>query len=221
MVRDPAATIHPFEYLKDDRMHKLRHPLIGDVFSVDFRHRDPSTLLAGGRRGGIWLGDLRQNGRQAWVNVAAADEPVAHVKSVGEHCVLMAGTHNKMALYDLRFNSKIPNAMKPVVEETRPLFHFRGYKNEAHVTSLGLDVDPVQGLVAAAQDDGTVALFSLHSGRRLPSRDIDAIKQAGPVAAIHFATMPCDQDASLFVGKGGEVHKFSFGKREGEDEDVS
>jgi len=195
--------------------------LARDVFSVDFCPGNPWTLLAGGRRGGVWLGDLRQGRHTAWVHAVATAGPVAHVKPVDEHKLLAAGPSDFLALYDVRYCAKDPGAARRGADKTWPVVRFPQYRNAAHVTGLGLDIAPADGLVAAASD-GTaagppVALFSLHSGRRLRCPALDALTAPPrrPVAALRFARTRRDRDrnapAALYVALGSAVHKFAFG----------
>ncbi|KXJ96984.1 hypothetical protein Micbo1qcDRAFT_229762 [Microdochium bolleyi] len=50
----------------------------------------------------------------------------------------------------------------------RPVLRFREYRNAAHV-DIGFDYDADSGVVAAAHDDGKVALYSVKTGHRLLS----------------------------------------------------
>lgn len=117
-----------------------------------------------------------------------------------------------MALYDLRFTSG-RSQRRPL-----PLLEFSGYKNEAHFHT-GWDVNLETGVIAGAQDDGTVKLFSLRSGRAL--RGPAALGRASsrtPIKALMFQTMPRDRMPSLFVGEGCALRKYSFVTEEFEDE---
>ncbi|ROT40224.1 hypothetical protein SODALDRAFT_329906 [Sodiomyces alkalinus F11] len=99
----------------------------------------------------------------------------------------------------------------------RPVLTFPAYRNAAHV-HIGFDLDPATGVVAAAHDDGRVALYSLASGQRLRSPHVDAVCARAPVRSLMFQTMPGDRHASLWVGVGASLRKFSVGF-EGEDDD--
>jgi hypothetical protein len=115
-----------------------------------------------------------------------------------------------MALYDVRFLSQNPRG-------TNPLLHFPRHHNEAHI-HIGWDVCPELNVVAAAQDNGTVKLFSLRSGRRLRCPTVESIHVSAPIKALMFQRMPREKTASLFIGEGPLLRKFSFGAMKWEDE---
>ncbi|KAI0389785.1 hypothetical protein F5Y17DRAFT_101248 [Xylariaceae sp. FL0594] len=88
-------------------------------------------------------------------------------------------------------------------EVERPVICFEKYRNEAH-TDIGFAYDASTGVVAAAHDNGTVALYSVRSGKQLHrytglgGRGTDVV-----VRALQFQTFPSDRMPSLFVGAGG------------------
>lgn len=183
-----------------------------DIFAIDFQHSNPRVALFGGRSGSLWIGDTRTP-VQEWDSIAVPSS-IAHVRSVREHLVLVAGLKNTLALYDLRFRKTDPNRKTERQEPhslhgrhygghhasrgqgrgrgrgrgrggvahhddtrssdtsnknaDRPVLRFREYRNAAHV-DIGFDFDPDSGVVAAAHDDGTVALYSVRTGHRLLS----------------------------------------------------
>ncbi|KAI1506574.1 hypothetical protein F5X99DRAFT_8807 [Biscogniauxia marginata] len=102
-----------------------------------------------------------------------------------------------------------------------PVLVFPQYRNRAHV-AIGLDYyyDGGGGLVAAAHDDGAVALYSARSGRRLPCPAItdgygygygQGHGHGSPVRSIQFRRFPGDLAPTLFVGRGSDIHAYSFG----------
>lgn len=115
-----------------------------------------------------------------------------------------------MALYDVRYLSSDPRG-------TKPLLHFYGHRNEAHF-QIGWDVSPELNVVAAAQDTGTVKLFSMRSGRILPCPAVGSIHTDTPIKGLVFQRMPREKMPSLFIGEGPLLRKFSFGTLAGEDE---
>jgi len=193
----------------------------GEIFSLDFLPSNPANIiLVGGRFRHICVLDTRVS-ESEWVSIKHISS-VAHVKAVGSHQILAAGPKSAMAVYDARYISGAKgkswrvNGPKPVVE-------FPGYKNEAHI-DIGLDVllEPGYGagVVAAAHDDGRVALYSLGDGTRLKSPAVDAINYgAGTrvVGALKFSALPGDRHASLFVGEAGQIKKYSFGRGRKDD----
>ncbi|KAK0639321.1 hypothetical protein B0T16DRAFT_450059 [Cercophora newfieldiana] len=190
----------------------------GEIFSLDFLPSNPSdVLLVGGRFRHICLLDRRAP-EEEWISVKHTSS-IAHVKAVGPYEVLAAGPQSAMAVYDVRWmgaggprkKSWAANGAKPVVE-------FPGYQNEAHL-HIGLDVLRApgygMGVVAAAHDDGRVALFALRDGSRLRSPAVDGINYGAGgrvVASAKFGMLPGDRHPSLFVGEAAAVGKYSFGR---------
>lgn len=174
-----------------------------EIFDQDFQFSNHNVLLAGGRQPRLWTTDLRTPVTE-W-SCARQPSAIAHLRSVNEHHVLTAGLQDKMGLYDMRFFKNGPNG-------TTPLLSFPGYKNAAHFHT-GWDVSPELGVVAAAQDDGTVKLFSLHTGRALKSRALGTVSTDTPIRALMFHSMAGDRLPSLWVGQGQSLRKFSFGAR--------
>lgn len=173
-----------------------------EIFDQDFQHGNHNILLAGGRQPRLWMTDLRTpESDWSWTRHASS---IAHLRSVNEHQILVAGLQNSMALYDMRFFGRRPNGISPLLD-------FPAYRNAAHFHT-GWDVSPSLGVAAAAQDDGTVRLFSLRSGRALRRPAMDrAARTDTPVRALMFQQMPWEKTPSLFVGEGPSLRKYSFG----------
>lgn len=194
------------------------------------------VLLAGGRGGQLCMVDLRAPGGE-WVSFDLTS-PIAHIKAIDEHHVLAAGPKNAMAVYDTRYTRK-PPSIGGRDNSTVPVLTFPEYKNASDI-HIGLDVllgpGYGSGLVAAAHDDGKVALFSIRDGRKLGCPTLDGINLARPpltsgseyvqrntgpdylrsnavVRKLMFTTLPEDQHASLFVAGKLGVEKFSFSRR--------
>ena len=172
-----------------------------EIFDQDFQQGNHNVLLAGGRQPRLWMKDLRTSEAE-WTFIRHGSS-IANVRSVNQHHVLVAGLENSMSLYDLRYLGQRPNGAKP-------LLNFPSYRNEAHF-HVGWDVCSELGLVASAQDDGTVKLFSLRSGNMLPSPELATVKTETPIRAMMFQQMPREKAPSLFVGEGPSLRKFSFG----------
>lgn len=181
---------------------KAPRPEPREVFSLDFLTRNHDVLFAGGRSNRLSMMDLRVS-PDRWETIRHRSS-VAHVRSVNEHQLLAAGPRGAMSLYDIRFRLARPNGH-------RPLLTFPAFRNEAHL-HFGLDVEPSLSILAVAQDDGTVAVFSLRNGRRLACPPVDAVSaHEGVVRGVIFQTLPGDRQSSLFLGIGPNVCKYSFG----------
>lgn len=187
-----------------------------EVFDQDFQTTNHNVLLAGGRQTRLWTTDLRAPAAQ-WRSVPHASS-ITHLRSISEHRVLVAGLRNSMAMYDLRFLAREKPRSTGGRNCSAPVLRFEGYRNEAYVHT-GWDVSVEMGLVAAAQEDGTVKLFSLKSGRRLSSSgQLGSLRADTPIRALMFQRMPRERMTSLWVGEGPMLRKFSLGVGEVGDE---
>ncbi|KAI1471526.1 uncharacterized protein F4812DRAFT_455639 [Daldinia caldariorum] len=205
----------------------MGRPPTSDTFGITFQAENPNVLFFGGRPGRLFTGDLRCEYPQ-WTNVRVRDA-IAHVKQVSEHKVLVAGLRSMLSVFDMRYcsggsASDLLHA-KPA-DTAAPLLRIDGYRNGAYL-DLGLDLDRDSGVVAAAHDDGRVALYSARSGRRLPSSSagggggggVDKINAPGPVRCVQWQTFDGDSTPSLFVGADHRVKVYSFGVRDPDGEE--
>ncbi|RYP03564.1 hypothetical protein DL764_005065 [Monosporascus ibericus] len=192
---------------------KERNPYT-DIFSLDFQRAHPDILMFGGRPGKMWVSDHRQP-RDKW-DIVSASSSITHIRSINEHQVLVAGLRDKLSVYDLRFRKNEPGDTS--ANAALPLLIFPQYRNRAHI-NIGLDFDGSSGIVSAAHEDGKVALYSVYSGNRLRSSDVDMIHSPrGPIQCIQFQTFPRDQNPTLFVGTQSNINTYSFGVRSLQDE---
>jgi hypothetical protein len=225
-----------------------RHSPPRDVFSVDYSPSNPRVCYAGCRDSRVLRVDTRaptsSPAAGGWDSFRHASS-AAHVRCIDDHRVLVAGPRSAMAIYDTRWagprrssNSSGRNANANHNHNynsiAQPVVQFPGYNNDAHIR-IGLDVAHDAGglcgtggggVVAAALGDGTVGIFSLRTGRRLRAGDADDPRvlkapgtgAGGVVRALQFRRLPWEKEASLFVGVGPVVKKFTFGVGDGEDE---
>lgn len=180
-----------------------------EVLSLSFLPKNPNIIFAGARTNKISIIDLRAPETESgWIRHKSA---VAHVHGINEHQVLAAGPKSAMSIYDLRFTQG--NRMRNM-----PVVRFPEYRNTASI-HIGLDVDTRLGIVAAASEDraqaqdGRVYLYSLESGKRLDCPALTQVRAGRVLKAVVFQTMPREEHASLFVGVGQTIQKFSFGER--------
>ncbi|KAI1781055.1 hypothetical protein F4818DRAFT_24943 [Hypoxylon cercidicola] len=191
-----------------------------DIFAVDFQPLHPDVVLFGGRPGHLFTGDLREKAYK-W-NKLDLHNAITHIKPINEHQVLVSGLRNMLSVYDLRYNAQVRGrrtGLRPGgAGLITPLFKVDEYKNAAHI-NIGLDLDKASGVVAAAHDDGKVALYSVRSGKRLPSRDVDNIQSLyGAIHCLQFEHFPGDAMPTLFVGKHSNISAYTFGVDNPEDE---
>ncbi|CAH0001867.1 unnamed protein product [Clonostachys byssicola] len=188
------------------------------VFDLDFHPTNPNILFSGGRQPRAWIKDTRTPTSEPCRHHIALPSSVAHLRAISENQLLVCGLHSAMAIYDVRFfptsSSQGDDGAPRRRRRPGPLLTFPGYVNGAHL-DVGFDVSRELGIAAAAQDDGTVGLFSLATGRRLPCPAMEARgKMSMPIKSLMFQTVPGENSQSLFVGEGLWLRKYSFGTRE-------
>lgn len=222
-----------------------------DVLSVEYHPSSPRVCFAGCRNSKVLRVDTRAptSSDPGYGTLFRHRSSAAHVRCLDNHRVLVAGPQNAMAIYDTRWlkprrrsddggngnkgrNSNNNKGRSGSNSTPQPVVDFPAYKNEPHIR-IGLDVTHDAGgvggaggggVVAAAQGDGTVGVFSLRTGRRLRAGDVDdprALRAPGRgdvVKALQFRNLPWEKEASLFAGVGPVVKKFTFGVDAGEDE---
>ncbi|KAI1633908.1 hypothetical protein F4809DRAFT_620968 [Biscogniauxia mediterranea] len=193
-----------------------------DVFALDFPSpSDPNALLFGGRPGRLHAADLRVPGVR-WRELLRLPGPLTHVVGGDHgngngHRVLVAALHSHLAVYDLRFLRSNDDGDGYRENAKTPVVAFPRYRNRARVdVGLAVAVDAASGgLVAAAHDDGTVALYSPRTGRRLRCAALDSDSGSensrDVVRALQFQTFPGDATPTLFVGRGSSICAYSFG----------
>ncbi|KAH9908068.1 hypothetical protein F4778DRAFT_460709 [Xylariomycetidae sp. FL2044] len=197
------------------------NPLV-DVFSIVFPQDHKDLFVFGGRPGYLVGADMRTP-YHSW-DALHVGSTITQIRTVNEHQVLVAGLKHKMAVFDRRFgkggNNK-NNIFASISDGDRaaiPLQTFPQYRNAAHI-DIGLDYDRDSGVVAAAHDDGRVALYSVRTGRRLKSEAVDTTySHAGPIQCIQFRNFPLDVTSSLFMGVRSIVRVYSLGVDQVEDE---
>lgn len=212
-IHEPTATTDQ----KNSSKRRSVHPFSPkEVLDVDFQKNNHNVVLAGGRSPRLWVSDLRAPEAQ-WSFIKHSSS-VARLRSVNEHQVVVSGLQHSMALYDLRYApvlSSPPSGPPRAKGWFKPLLTFPSYRNEAHI-HVGFDVCPELGAVAAAQDDGTVGIFSLASGRKMRCEAMETatMKRKGgqPIRALMFTEgQESERTPSLWVGEGMGIVKYAFG----------
>ncbi|KAL7950994.1 hypothetical protein V8C42DRAFT_308179 [Trichoderma barbatum] len=201
---------------KIDYPGRRQHIGPGEIFSQDFQVDNHNVLFAGGRQPRLWITDLRAPAA-GWSFVKHGSS-IAHVRSINSHQVLVAGLRNRMSMYDTRFFRSDRKAPAGRVASS-PLLEFSDYKNEPYF-HFGWDVSTELNLVASAQDNGTVKLFSLSSGGVVRSgKALETLQTGDPVKALMFQTLPGENTPSLYVAKGAQLKKFGCAPRNNSDEE--
>jgi WD40 repeat protein len=168
-----------------------------EIFGLDYPFpNQPEVILAGGRSGKVW----RQDMRCAPSNKAEfrTCKGISHIRCASQHSIAIAGLNHKLAIYDVRWL------------KTQPTTVFSDYKNSASL-NLGFDVDISNDVLAAANDDGTVYLYSLSSGFRLHSPEVDGLRSKAPIRSLMLDKLLGDTKLSLFIGEGPSIRKYTPG----------
>jgi hypothetical protein len=174
-------------------------------------------LYGGTRSGSLWMADTRTAAAQP-INLSHGG-PISHVRPLRRRCggggqeVLLAGPLSKMAVYDTRFARPLSSHNGSPATTYHPLVQFPDFSNLERL-HFGLDVEPGLGIVAAAHDDGTVAVYSLRTGRKLRGGEVGNIGSGDPVRSVQFARSAADAQASLWVGASSAAHRFSVWERD-------
>lgn len=177
-----------------------------DVLAPSFHVSNPSILYAGLRNSQIYGLDTRTPSRAiSQLRHASSVAQLSTLES-NEHHILAAGPRSAMAIYDIRCLRRQPNLHKN--QGTTPVLNFPSYTNDAHI-QIGFAVHQEGRMVAAADSDNGVGVYSLLSGRRLASPVLDAIKSDGIIKSLQFQTLDQDRHPSLWVGLAGSVRKYS------------
>ncbi|KAH6678882.1 hypothetical protein F5X68DRAFT_263861 [Plectosphaerella plurivora] len=187
----------------DDDEQKPRH---FDVLAQSFHVSNPSILYAGLRGSQVYGLDTRTPARAVTQLRHASSVAQLSTLESNENHLIAAGPRSAMAIYDIRCLRRQFNLRKN--QSTTPVLNFPSYNNDAHI-QIGFAVDQGGRIVAAADSERGVGIYSLLSGRRLASTVIDAIRSDGIIKALQFQTLSQDRHPSLWVGLAGGVGKYS------------
>ncbi|EON61814.1 hypothetical protein W97_01031 [Coniosporium apollinis CBS 100218] len=144
-----------------------------DVLALDWL--SPNLLAAGLRNASVMLYDMRSGGSALRLRHNGVVTGLRRADD--ETRLVVCGFPDALCMYDLRM-SREPEApqpgqsgkgkrdrQKPKMPPTAPLLRFE-YSNKYRYP-LGFDVNAEVGLVAAAEDNGRIQLYSLQSGKRV------------------------------------------------------
>lgn len=183
-----------------------------EMLSLDFLHNQPTVVLAGDRSGEISLLDFRAPNPELGEDTIRNPSPVTHIKSLDDHRLLVAGPGaegTRMFQYDLRWRGKaafkVP--MRPRDICSIPIVEYPDHHNTN--LKFGLDVDVDAGLIAAAQDEGGVRLFSLHGGHMIPEFET-ARDRLVKVECVRFMADREGGPKSLYVGGSHTIDRYAW-----------
>ncbi|KAI5787175.1 hypothetical protein EDC01DRAFT_779625 [Geopyxis carbonaria] len=162
-----------------------------DVFAVAFHATDPSVFLAGSRDGAMRLFDIRNGSGGTGVTAARPDitvrhsSTITHVRALDASNILVNGLQGA-AMYDLRF----PHPASPSSSFAEPTRAARAYprlvRNDGYMIDLGFDVNQELGIMAIANQEHRVELWSIATGERLDGGDIGKKKFSSPCKGLKF-----------------------------------
>ena len=188
-----------------------KHLNDGSYLSVDFKMNSCDVLLAGTLGTMVKIFDMRKPRGAPWIR---RNGRTNYVKSISEHHVLAAGmgqgneAHGDMSVYDLRFLRQ--NDLAGVND---PLVRFPAHE---YMQGAACAVQLDRGIVAV-HEHTRMKLYSLRSGRRITCPAIDKFAPGCTISGAVWATMPNEQNPSLFVAARNAISKFSFGNNFDED----
>ncbi|KAF2118781.1 WD40-repeat-containing domain protein [Lophiotrema nucula] len=172
---------------------KMAKKFASDVLALDWL--DHKTVAVGLRDGNVHIYDTRSGGSS---QVISHPTPVTHLKRADDFTrIVCKGLQNTLMLYDMRYAKPIEtlnqhsrskkrkhnrnSQQSSTGTHSRPLLQFP-YFNE-DTTDLGLAVHSRLGLVAAADEDARVVLWSLKNGDVV--RQFETPKPLAPRKSIY------------------------------------
>ena len=132
--------------------------------SLAVAYQSSNTISWGRRDGSIDIWDQRTQSSRTTLRMQHPST-VRRLRYIDGHHVLAAGLRSKLAMYDLRWCPR-PEPPKPSLA----YLQYTGYHNESHIHDSGFDVSISLGLIAAAKDEGGVALIDLWKGAEKKQR---------------------------------------------------
>ncbi|OQD83872.1 hypothetical protein PENANT_c015G04737 [Penicillium antarcticum] len=148
-------------------MKKRWWPDKNGVVSVEWLNQD--VIMSGRKNGAILFNDLRTG---TSTNHFQHSDSAMQLRKVDDWRIVAAGPRY-LHMFDLRYAPNgakdIERHKKPLIansDATRPYLHFQNYLSLPMPT---IDISPDLGLLANPSPDNTVQVFSLHTGRQVPS----------------------------------------------------
>ena len=184
--------------------------LPGKHDALDLAWLTPQTLAAGYRNGDLRLWDMRSGGDAIRLRRTG---PICNVRRTADHGVGIHGM-NRIALYDLRMASRKDSRSTMKID-----FDNRDGRPR------GFDVNADLGLIANADDEHFVRIYSLRDGKELGKKDMGQVwtksqlkigieeqelrRPEFGVRCLQFAKTGHDQDV-LFGSFGGSLVEWSW-----------
>ncbi|KAI9647421.1 hypothetical protein NHQ30_003806 [Ciborinia camelliae] len=200
-----------------------------DVFALEFLPNHNDILLTGERRGILNIIDLRLPRFGPSTGKIQHTSCITHIKSLDEHRILVAGCASDLCQYDKRFTK--PNThLAPLINTkninppTTSYLTYPDYQNNGKI-HVGLDVDLELGIVAAADHESKIRLFSLHGGQVLngfnflerppdrPGPDLSR-RDTVQVSCIKFVQDTRNKPKSLWAAVSDHIVRLSFDRKQ-------
>jgi WD40 repeat protein len=170
-------------------LQKTEYRIKSDVFATCFLPNTSPTFLAGSRDGDIRLFDVRTSPQSRPDIVLRHGSTVTHIRALSQVGVVVNGLQ-RVANYDLRFpHPRSPSSgFAHATKATR--VYDKAAREKEFMIGRGFDVDPTSGVMAVADHEHWVNLFSLATGERLRSV-LGARKWELPCTGLWFDERRC------------------------------
>ncbi|KAF8245800.1 hypothetical protein K440DRAFT_633099, partial [Wilcoxina mikolae CBS 423.85] len=180
LIGTSASAVHILPHTH--QIQKTDYRIKSDVFAVEFLPTDPYPFLCGSRDGDMRLFDVRVNSTTRPDIIVRHGGTITHIRALSSQSILVNGLQ-RCATYDLRFpHPKSPSS--GFAHATRAArVYGKVVKKDASMIGLGFDVDADRGVMAVADHEGWVAMWSLETGERLQSV-LEDRKWEGPCKVI-------------------------------------
>jgi hypothetical protein len=183
-----------------------------DVFAVEFLTIGPPVLLCGSRDGAMRLFDMRVRQSEADTNssslVVRHKSSITHIRHLNEATMVVQGPQ-KCALYDLRFPH--PGSPSSVfTEPTQPVMTYEKVHNASgYMLTLGFDVCKERRVMAVANEDLHVRLFSMDTGNELES-GLGKKPFLHPCRALRFSSEERGGVESIMAADGPALEHYAM-----------
>ncbi|KAF2016738.1 hypothetical protein BU24DRAFT_370670 [Aaosphaeria arxii CBS 175.79] len=175
-----------------------------------------TTVCLGGRDGTIRLYDTRSKGTSH--TLLRHPTPINQIRPADDFTrIVVAGLRNTLMTYDMRMTKTEQVSKTQWRKRGNNRFPFRTtnscitqfeYANE-NTTYLGLDVNPRLGLVAAADEDARLNIYSLYTGKMIKQFSSDFTGPKKRMQCVRF-TEDANGDISLLSNWNAGVARFDW-----------
>lgn len=159
-----------------------------ELLSMDWISQQ--TLATGNRRGTVHLWDIRSSGSSVAIQHPFTITGIRRTDNPNH--ILVAGLRRSMALYDIRMRLKEDDSSPPSFPPRVSIPLLRFDHGNMDFTPLGLDVHQSLGLVATSDNECTVSVQSLRTGKVVKSFENRNTNQTNSrVRCVRFSEDEC------------------------------